>query len=61
MIRADEEPELANCMGHDIVTTDGTTLLGALDATLAYINTTADDQNNGDAYNMVQAYLTLNF
>ncbi|WP_345970737.1 MULTISPECIES: hypothetical protein [Sulfurimonas] len=39
----------------------GTTLLGALDATLVYINTTADDQNNGDAYNTVQAYLTLNF
>ena len=31
VIRADEEPELANCMGHDIVTTDGTTLLGADD------------------------------
>ncbi len=31
---------------------------GALDATLAYINTTED---GGDAYNMLQAYLTLNF
>ena len=45
----------------ELTITAGTTLLGALDATLAYINTTADDQNNGDAYNMVQAYLTLNF
>ena len=40
---------------------------GPLDATLAVINVDADDQNvkagntTGDAYNMVQAYLTLNF
>ena len=34
---------------------------GPLDATLAYIYTDADDQNAGDAYNSVQAYLTLNF
>ena len=34
---------------------------GALDATLAYVNTNDDAQNNGDAYNTVQAYLTLNF
>lgn len=40
---------------------------GPLDATLAYIYTKADDQNQksanekGDAYNIVQAYLTLNF
>jgi len=34
---------------------------GPLDATLAYIYTDADDQNAGDAYNAVQAYLTLNF
>jgi imipenem/basic amino acid-specific outer membrane pore len=40
---------------------------GPLDATLAYIYTQADDQNQetaadkGDAYNTIQAYLTLNF
>ena len=34
---------------------------GALDATLAYVNTNDDAKNNGDAYNTVQAYLTLNF
>ena len=34
---------------------------GPLDATLAYINTNADDQNNGDSFNTIQAYLTLNF
>jgi len=42
---------------------------GALDATLAYISTDADDQNlnaagtagSGSQYNTVQAYLTLNF
>ncbi len=34
---------------------------GPLDTSLVYINTKAEDQNNGDAYNAVQAYLTLNF
>ncbi|ADR32959.1 hypothetical protein Sulku_0292 [Sulfuricurvum kujiense DSM 16994] len=34
---------------------------GPLDATLAYISTDADDQNTGDRYDTVQAYLTLNF
>lgn len=34
---------------------------GPLDATLAYVSTDADDQNNGSDYNTVQAYLTLNF
>ena len=40
---------------------------GPLNATLAYVYTKADDQNQktvdskGDAYNIVQAYLTLNF
>ncbi len=28
-IRPKDNPALANCMGHDIITTDGTTLLGA--------------------------------
>ncbi len=45
----------------ELTVTAGVTLLGALDVTLAYINTTADDQNDGDAYNMVQGYITLNF
>ena len=34
---------------------------GPLDTSLVYINTKAEDQNNADAYNAVQAYLTLNF
>jgi imipenem/basic amino acid-specific outer membrane pore len=39
---------------------------GPLDATLAYISTDADDQNqdvnnNGQRYDSIQAYLTLNF
>jgi len=34
---------------------------GPLDTTLAYINAKADDQNNAESYNMVQAYLSLNF
>jgi len=34
---------------------------GPLDATLAYVSTEADDQNGGDQYNTLQAYLTLNF
>lgn len=34
---------------------------GPLDATLAYVSTDADDQNAGDRYNTIQAYLTLNF
>ena len=43
------------------VTLTATHSFGPLDATLAYISTAADDQNNGDQYNAVQAYLTLNF
>jgi hypothetical protein len=35
--------------------------LGPLNATLAYIYTDANDQNNGDDYNTIQAYLTYNF
>jgi len=34
---------------------------GALDTTLAYISTNADDANNGKQYDTVQAYLTLKF
>jgi len=34
---------------------------GPLDTMLAYIYTDAEDQNKGDAYNTVQAYITLNF
>ncbi|MDD3769558.1 MAG: hypothetical protein PHV10_02995 [Sulfuricurvum sp.] len=34
---------------------------GPLDATLAYISTDADDQNDGKRYDTLQAYLTLNF
>jgi hypothetical protein len=34
---------------------------GPLDASLVYINADAKDQNAGDAYNTVQAYLTVNF
>ncbi|MER3404362.1 MAG: peptidase T, partial [Chloroflexota bacterium] len=31
VIRVEETPELARCIGHDIITSDGTTLLGADD------------------------------
>ncbi|MRI59364.1 MAG: hypothetical protein C6H99_07655 [Epsilonproteobacteria bacterium] len=34
---------------------------GSLDATLAFIYTDADDQNDADSYNTVQVYLTYNF
>jgi hypothetical protein len=34
---------------------------GPLDTSLVYINCKADDQNAAEAYNTVQAYLTLNF
>ncbi|WP_298690644.1 porin [uncultured Sulfuricurvum sp.] len=43
------------------VTLTATKSFGPLDATLAYISTDADDQNNGSQYNTLQAYLTLNF
>ncbi len=45
----------------DEVTVTATKSFGPLDATLAYISTNADDQNAGDRYDTVQAYLTLNF
>ncbi|SFP30842.1 porin [Hydrogenimonas thermophila] len=35
--------------------------LGALDTTLAYIYTDADNLNNADSFNTVQVYLTYNF
>jgi len=35
--------------------------VGPLDVALVYVNTAAEDQNNADAYNTVQAYLTYNF
>ncbi len=34
---------------------------GNLDATVAYIYTDADNQNNGSSFNTVQVYLTYNF
>lgn len=48
------------------VTITASKSFGALDATLAYISTDADDQNtnvnaNGARYDTLQAYLTLNF
>jgi hypothetical protein len=43
------------------VTLTASKSVGALDVTLAYINTKSDDQNDEDAYNTVQAYLTYNF
>lgn len=42
-IKADENPDLEECMGHDIITSDGSTLLGADDkAGVAEIMTMAD-------------------
>jgi len=43
------------------LTVTATKSFGPLDATLAYVSTDADDQNAGDRYDTVQAYLTLNF
>ncbi len=43
------------------LTFTGTKSYGPLDATLAYINTKADDQNNGSSYSTIQAYMTYNF
>lgn len=45
----------------DEVAVTATKSFGPLDATLAYVSTDADDQNNGSQYDTVQAYLTLNF
>ncbi|MFA6629936.1 MAG: OprD family outer membrane porin [Sulfuricurvum sp.] len=43
------------------ITLSATKSFGPLDASLVYISTDADDQNNGSQYNTLQAYLTLNF
>ena len=43
------------------LTLTATKSFGPLDTSVAYIFTDAEDQNNGDSYNMIQAYLTLNF
>ena len=43
------------------VTLTASKSFGPLDTTLAYVSTDADDQNLGDRYDSVQAYLTLNF
>lgn len=48
------------------VTVTASKSFGPMDATLAYISTDADDQNldaagNGQRYDSIQAYLTLNF
>lgn len=45
----------------DELTVTASKSFGPLDATLAYVSTDADDQNLGDRYDTVQAYLTLNF
>ncbi|MDD5212227.1 MAG: OprD family outer membrane porin [Sulfuricurvum sp.] len=45
----------------DEVTLTATKSFGPLDATLAYMSIDAKDQNAGSQYNMVHAYLTLNF
>ncbi len=47
VIRAKDNPEMAGCVGHDIVTSDGTTLLGADDkAGIAEILTMLDHFRN---------------
>ncbi len=45
----------------DEVTVTASKSFGPLDATLAYISTDAKDQNSGKQYDIIQAYLTLNF
>ncbi len=44
----------------DITLSAGSSI-GAFDYAVAYIMTDADNQNDGDAYNTLQAYLTYNF
>jgi len=44
----------------DMTLTAGSSI-GAFDYAVAYIMTDADNQNDGDAYNTLQAYLTYNF
>jgi len=44
----------------EVTVTAGKTF-GPLDATLVYSNIDAKQENNGSAYNQIQAYLTLNF
>ncbi len=44
----------------DLTLTAGSSI-GAFDYAVAYIMTDADNQNDGDAYNTLQAYLTYNF
>ncbi len=53
----------ANNDAHDMMdlTVTAGSSIGAFDYALAYIMTDADDQNGGDAYNTLQAYLTYNF
>ncbi len=48
---------------HDVteVTLTATKSFGPLDATVAYMSIDADDQNSGSQYNMLHAYLALNF
>lgn len=44
VIRVDENPDLKNCLGHTLVTTDGTTLLGSDDKSgVAAIMTAAEE------------------
>jgi len=43
------------------ITLSASKSFGPLDTSLVYCNVDADDQNDGDAYNIIQAYLTLNF
>jgi len=54
-----------NTAGPDLemteITVSASKSFGPLDASLVYINTNADDQNLGDGYNTVQAYLTYSF
>lgn len=47
IIKPDTDPELKNCIGHDIITSDGTTLLGADNkAGIAEIITAAESLQN---------------
>ncbi len=43
------------------ITVSASKSFGPLDASLVYILTDAEDKNNGDSFNTIQAYLTLNF
>lgn len=56
-----ENDKMASNKNLDEIALSVSKSFGPLDTKLAYISTTADDQNTGSQYNTLNAYLTLNF